>query len=128
MPLEILVIMVVVGVSGIAVLLHLTGRSEKRALTLSGVHEQWLRQYPDDQISEVALAQDCHSAIVITDQGPGLLWSFGADTVARHLHDFDVKDAKSGLTVQFAEYGTPRVSLTLTSTECSRWKSLMDQT
>ncbi len=126
MPLEILLGLVVGGIAGIALLLHLTGRSRLRLLTPETAQIQWLRHFPDDTVIDVTVAHDGHAALVRTETGAGLLWSFGADTVARHLLDFDRIDHPDGFEVQFHDFSTPRVLIHLDETECHHWRHLME--
>ncbi|KIC46518.1 hypothetical protein RA28_01640 [Ruegeria sp. ANG-S4] len=126
MPLEILLVLVVGGLAGITLLLHLTGRSRRRRMTPDEARSEWIRHFPDDEIIDVTLANDGHSALVRTGVGAGLLWSLGADTVARHLLDFDWIEHPVGFEVQFHEFGTPRAIIRLDETERRHWQHLMD--
>lgn len=126
MPLEILLVLVVGGIAGITLLLHLTGRSRQVVLTPETAQAQWLRHFPDDTVIDVTVAHNGSAALVRTETGAGLLWSFGADTVARHLLDFDRLDHPEGFEVQFHDFGTPRVILHLDDTERRHWRHLME--
>ncbi|WP_120632384.1 hypothetical protein [Ruegeria sp. EL01] len=126
MPLEILLVLVVVGITGITLLLHLTGKSAQRELTADIARDQWLRHAPDDAIIDVTVSHDRHSALIRTETGPGLLWSFGADTVARHLVDFDWIEHPDGFEVQFHDFATPGTIIRLDETECAHWRHLME--
>lgn len=128
MPLPLLLILVIGGISAITLLLHLLGKSRLAFLTAGDARNAWHRHFPDDDIQNVTVAQNGHAALVRTDQGPGLLWSFGADTVGRHLHDFDLIETPDHLRVIFHDFTAPRVSLHLTETERSRWQELMAPT
>ncbi|WP_170332417.1 hypothetical protein [Ruegeria arenilitoris] len=126
MPLEILLVLVVGGIAGITLLLHVTGRSRLRVLTKASAQKDWLRHFPDDDVIDVTISHDCHSALIRTNVGAGLLWSFGADTVARHLMDFDWLEHPKGLEVQFHEFGVPRVVIHLDESERRHWRHLME--
>ena len=126
MPLEILLVLVVGGIAGVTLLLHLTGRSRLHLLTPQTVPGQWLRHFPDDTVIDATLAHDGHAALVRTQAGAGLLWSFGADTVARYLEDFDWIETSEGIEVQFHDFSTPRATLHLDETERQHWQHLMD--
>ena len=126
MPLEILLVLVVGGIAGITLLLHATGKSRLRLLTPDTARSEWLRHAPEDHIIDVMIAQDGHAALIRTDAGKGLLWSFGADTVARHLLDFDWMDHPKGIEVQFHDFSTPRVILSLDDSERQHWRLMMD--
>ncbi len=126
MPLEILLVLVVGGIAGITLLLHATGKSRLRLLTPDSARSEWLRHAPDDQVIDVTIAHDGHAALIRTETGAGLLWSFGADTVARHLLDFDWLEHPKGLEVQFHDFSTPRVIVHLDEIERRHWQHLME--
>ncbi|MEX5599919.1 hypothetical protein [Pseudophaeobacter sp. C1-32P7] len=125
MPLEILLIMVIGGVSAVAAILHLSGRSEQTVLSVEDARAEWHRHFPDDVILQVLIAENGHAALVQTEGGTGLLWAFGADTVARHLIDFDVFETGTGLRLEFHDFGTPGVSLSLAPHERADWQQMM---
>lgn len=126
MPLEILLVLVVGGIAGITVMLHLTGKSRLRVLTPESARSEWLRHAPDDAVIDVTVSHDGHAALIRTDAGNGLLWSFGADTVARHLLDFDLLEHPQGFEVQFHEFGTPKAIIHLDELERRHWQHLME--
>ncbi len=128
MPLEILLVLVVGGITGITLMLHLTGRSRVRDLTPETAASEWLRHAPDDFIIDITIAHDKRTALIRTETGNGLLWSFGADTVARHLLDFDWINHSDGLEVQFHDFSTPKVLIHLDDFERPHWQNLMDPT
>lgn len=125
MPLEVLLILVVGGIVMIALLLHGLGRSRRTILTPEGARLAWHRHFPDDQVLGVTVAEDGHAAIVRTARGPGLLWSFGADTVARYLRDFAVQERPDCLRVIFHDFTAPHVTLRLNPAERPVWQKLM---
>lgn len=125
MPLEILLALVIGGIGTIATILHLTGRSAPAVLNCDAARRAWQRHFPADTIREVIPARNGHAALVLTSAGPGVIWAFGADTVARHLLDFSLHDVPDGLRLAFRDFGTPGVSLTLTDAERARWRQLM---
>ncbi len=126
MPLEILLVLVVGGIATITLLLHLSGRSQRRVLTRETALADWQRHFPDDVVIDVTVSHDAHAALVRTETGPGLLWSFGADTVARHLLDFDWIEQPVGFEFQFHDFTTPRVVIHLDEIERQHWQNLMD--
>lgn len=128
MPITILLVLVVGGITGIAVLLHLMGKSSPRLMDPEDARAAWHRHVPDDVIHQVILAENGQAALILTDQGPGLVWSFGIDTVARHLLDFDLIEDGNRLRVVFHDFTAPQAILHLTDTERQRWQSLMDPT
>ncbi|WP_170333299.1 hypothetical protein [Ruegeria arenilitoris] len=126
MPLEILLVLVVGGIVGVTVMLHLTGLSKMRELTPETARSEWLRHAPDDEIIDITIAHNKHAALIRTETGNGLLWSFGADTVARHLLDFDWLDHPDGFEIQFHDFGTPKAIIRLDEFERPHWELLMD--
>lgn len=125
MPLEILLILVVVGIAAIAALLHLTGRSKQRNMNSDDARAQWQRHFPDDRILDITLGHDGHAAIVETDRGPGLLWAMGTDTVGRRLQEFDLAEEASGLRIVFHDFSAPKVTLKLNKDETRLWQDLI---
>lgn len=125
MPLNVLLILVVGGISLIALLLHLLGKSRQITLSLEDARTALHRHFPDDQIVDLMVASDGHAALVQTDQGPGLLWSFGADTVARHLRDYDLLNEPHHIRVIFHDFSAPSATLHLTDAERPTWQKLM---
>jgi hypothetical protein len=125
MPLNVLLILVVGGISLIALLLHVLGKSRRITLSREDARAAWHRHFPDDQILDVTVASDGHAALVQTGQGPGLLWSFGADTVARHLRDYDLLDQPDHVKVIFHDFSAPSAILHLTKAERAAWQKMM---
>lgn len=128
MPLELLLILVIGGIAAIAVLLHLSGRSQERLLDDAEARRAWHRQFPESRIAEQIVAQSGHAALIRdTDASAplGLVWSFGADTVARTLQDVTLHQTPNGLSIRFADYSAPHVRLQLTATETQRWQQII---
>ena len=125
MPLEILLGLVVAGIAGIALLTMALGLAARRSLSQESARAEWLRHFPDDAVQSVWVAQDGHSALILTEAGPGLLWPMGADTVGRRLIDFDMIDTPTGLDITFHDFTAPRARLRLGEDERLVWKSLM---
>lgn len=128
MPLEILLILVVGGIAVIALLLHLTGRSTPKVMTEAQARQAWLRQFPESPIANLTLAKDGHAALIQLedDTAPlGLVWSFGADTVARFLENIALNDAKQGLRLGLTDFSAPQVHLHLNRSEVDLWQRLI---
>ena len=63
MPLELLLVLVIGGIAGIAVLLHVLGFS--RSLTFedeAAARAAWLRAFPDDTVTGVTLSESQSAA------------------------------------------------------------------
>ncbi len=125
MSLNILLMLVIGGIVVIALLLHLLGKSRLTVLSEEDARSAWHRHFPDDEILGLIVAGDGHAALVQTGQGPGLLWSFGADTVARHLRDFDLLEEPDHLKVIFHDFTAPSATLHLSETERPVWQRKM---
>ena len=125
MPLEILLALVAGGISLTALILHLTGRSARTIMSADEARSAWLRQFPEDNVGQVLTAQDGHAALLQTSQGMGLVWAFGADTVARPLQGSDLTETPNGLRVRFPEFSARSTRLTLSETERVDWRLLM---
>lgn len=123
MPLPVLLALVVGGIAVIGLLLHLTGQS--RRFVIDGeatARREWLRHYPEDRVATVLVAGNGRAALVDTDRGPGLLWAFGADTVAERLAAPQVADRPDGLRLVLNRFSAPAVHLTLTPAERALWR------
>ncbi|MBL4767953.1 MAG: hypothetical protein JKY94_09610 [Rhodobacteraceae bacterium] len=128
MPLAILLILVAGGISGLAVLLHILGKSKPVILTNDSARAAWLRLFPDEPVTDVTVANTGHAALIRTTNGPGLVWSFGVDTVARPLTDVKITETKKRLKIQFGDFTAPKAVVTLNETERADWRQKMAQT
>lgn len=128
MPLLMLLLMVVGGIGGVALLLHILGKSTRLVLTHDGARTAWLRLFPDDTVTDITLSRDGHAALICTNQGPGLVWSFGQDTVARYLNNVTVTETKKRLKIRFSDFTAPKASLVLTEPERAAWRQKMAHT
>ncbi|MFS4582043.1 hypothetical protein [Phaeobacter sp. C3_T13_0] len=122
MPLEILVTMVLVGIVFIAILLHCTGRSAAVSMTRETAAKAWSRHDPDTQIRNALPNAIGHAALVDTNKGLGLVWCFGADTIARPLAGCRLADHPKGLLVRFVDFAAPSVLLHLSEEEKTSWR------
>lgn len=128
MPLSVLLPLVVAGIGGIVLLLHLAGRSARLVLAPDVAIAAWNRHYPEDPALEAAPSADGAAALVVTETGTGLVWAMGADSTARPLRDFDVTETGRGLTVRFHDFTAPRVAVALDERQRRHWQNLMDTT
>ncbi|MEQ8988062.1 MAG: hypothetical protein RID15_10025 [Marinovum algicola] len=128
MPLQILLPMVVIGIAGIVVLLHVLGRSElARFEDEDAARQAWLREYPDTPPTRVILSHDNHAALVETEYGAGVVWPMGMDTTARLLRGAAICRTKDGLLVDLPDFAAPRVRLRLNDDEADLWPALMNR-
>ena len=124
MPLDILVILVVVGISGVVLLTWWLGWSKPALLSSTEVAKtEFLRDYSGLEIGDVVLAADGTAALLrLSDHATGLIFSFGDRFVARQLTaqtvraiDVQAGPAETAVTLKLADFSAPSVSLTFTS-------------
>ena len=125
MPLHILLILVIGGISGIAVVLHLLGLSKCAPLDDRAARQGWKRHFPEDIIHALTPNATQTAALVQTDHGPGIVWRLGADTVARRITGAKITPATTGLRLSFPDFGAPKVDLPLTQSERTHWQSAL---
>lgn len=125
MPLELLVALVLGGIAAIALLLHLSGRSEPLRFDEDAARAHWLRHFPGDRITALRIARSQRAVLVETPRGPGLMWAFGADSVARRLEAPRIETVSGGLRVRFADWSAPAVRLALSPEEIEDWPQRM---
>ena len=128
MPLSILGPMVVIGIAGIAILLHLLGLS--RTVTLAddtAARAAWDDEFGnEDPARAVTLAHDGHAALIETAMGrPGIVFAMGADTAARYLDGARVTPIADGLRIDLPDFTAPHIKLHLDAGEAARWPDLI---
>ena len=129
MPLSILLPMVIVGITGIVVLLHLLGLSRMaRFEDEAAARAAWLREFPEDMPERITLCHNRSAALIGLRQGNGVVWPMGADTTARPLTGAQITRAEGGLTIVLPDYTAPRIHLTLDRQEIAAWSQLIKGT
>ncbi len=129
MPLNILVPMVVLGIAGIALLLHVLGLSRRKLFgDVAEARAAWLDEFPEDVPTRVVLSHDHRAALVDTEKGHGIVWPMGADSTARYLDGATVACTTTGLRIDLPDYTAPRIDLALDAEEVARWPALMETT
>ncbi|SHI96909.1 hypothetical protein SAMN05444000_10470 [Shimia gijangensis] len=127
MPLHILGPMVVIGIIGIAVLLHLMGRTAPRTLTNeTDALAAWKRAFPNSVPVSALLSNDRKAALVTTHNNTGLVWCFGDDTVARGIKRAAVRETSKGLSFDMPDFAAPHVDVVLREPNLSTWKTLVN--
>ena len=128
MPLPVLLALVVLGVGGIAVALHLLGLSAPRRLDEAGARAAWLREFPGDTVTAATVCADGSAALIAAHSGPGVVWTMGADTTARPLHGARSTAQGNGLTLHLPDFTAPRLQLRLTPQEADLWTRTLKDT
>ncbi len=127
MPLSVLIPVVVIGIAGIAVILHLLGLTAPRRLTdRAEALAAWAREFPELPAAEARLSADQRAALILLPNGEaGIVWCFGADTVARPLAGSELRETETGFVIRLRDVGAPRVTVTLAAEERPRWKETL---
>lgn len=124
MPLGLLLGLVVGGIAGVALLLHLLGLS--RSYILMGeadARHHWARFFPEDEVMTVRVASNGKAALILTQSGTGLVRSFGADVVAHPVAR--VETAAKGLKFSFDDFGAPADIVVLRTDEVPQWQAVL---
>jgi hypothetical protein len=118
LPLDILVILVVIGISSVVLLTWALGwaRPVKLKSPDEG-KEQFLQDHPECSVEEVYLATDGLTALLgLSDAKAGLVFSFGDKFVTRRLSADMVRtievaeqDAETSVTLRLADFTTPTI-------------------
>ncbi|MEL7092611.1 MAG: hypothetical protein AAFN94_12835 [Pseudomonadota bacterium] len=129
MPLEILLVLVIGGIAGIALALHLLGMTGAPTLTIVQAQAAWLREFPDSVIHDVTLSPDGRAAGITDDTGRGLVWQMGADTCARRLNGGEKIESRGNrMVLRLGDYAAPRLALTLPPEDRDRWTRWIKET
>ena len=129
MPLGILVPLVIAGIAGIAVLLHILGLSRPATLeSEDAARTAWLDEFPDDPALRIVLSHDHTAALIETGDGHGIVWPMGADTTARYLTGARIDRTAKGLRIDLPDYSAPRIHLSLDPDEAAAWQDALKET
>ncbi|MCT4608341.1 MAG: hypothetical protein N4A70_03960 [Pelagimonas sp.] len=128
MPLHILIALVVIGISGVALLTHLLGMSQPHRFDSDrDARDAWLREFPEIDIRSVSRCQSGTAALIDTVQGPGLVWPMGQDTTARLITGASYTASGDRLTLHLPDYAAPKVQLRLTQDEIRSWTQTISE-
>lgn len=130
MPLPILGALVVLGIGGLVLLVHMLGGSKKRLYEDEAAAAADLKQdYPQAQIRQTMLADDRKSALFTLSDGVGFAARFGQGRLTRVLHANDLKrveEGPDGLTIHLADYTAPRLLVRISSAQARAvWKAYL---
>lgn len=117
MPLPILGALVVFGIGGIVLLVHLLRMSKRLVLRdEADARAVFAHDYPDARIGDVLLTDDGDGALFSTSDGPAVATAFGDGWFTRALRSGDVKEVretKARLHVRLDDFGAPSISLAI---------------
>ncbi len=127
MPLSVLIPVVVIGIAGIAVILHLLGLTAPRRIADEAeALAAWAREFPEAPAIDARISADQRAALIELCNGEtGLVWCIGADTVARPLAGADVIETETGLDFYLQDMAAPHVSVALSPQDRPRWKEFI---
>ena len=128
MPLHILGPMVVIGIAGIVVILHLLGLSRTRRFDSEAeARAAWEREMDDAAVTRVILCHNHAAALIETEQGPGVVWPMGADSTARYLSGARIDRTADGIVIRLPDFTAPRIRLRLDPDEAALWLTELEQ-
>ena len=113
MPLEILAVMVVAGLSLVICAVHFSGMSRPARIAGSeAARARFLVDYPGEQTGEIAISEDGGAAFIALAGGrTGLVHAIGARYVTRILEPAAVKavkcDGNGGLALRLKDFTLP---------------------
>ena len=127
MPLSILLPLVVGGIAGIVVLLHILGLSRQAVISdADAAMAAWDDEFSTDPARATTLCRDGHAALIAAASGRhGIVFSIGADTTARYLDGAAVAQTRRGLRIDLPDFTAPHIHLTLDADEATRWPVLI---
>ena len=128
MPLSVLLILVVGGIAGIALLLHLLGYSRRARLSdAKAAGALWADRYPGAPLIDVTLTEDRTAALIRSQAGPGVIWAFGSDFVVRDLtlDHFTLRENADRVVIHTDDGTAPHIALTLTKAERPTWYAVL---
>ncbi|MGB0507950.1 MAG: hypothetical protein ACPGGK_17320 [Pikeienuella sp.] len=113
MPLPLLLFLVVGGIGGVVLFVHLLGWSAPRQFEdEAAAIKAFAIDYPDAEITSVQLSDDHLNAIFITHAGIGLIASMGAGFMARMIGMGDIENVdntQAGLIISLADFTAPKL-------------------
>ena len=117
MPLPLLGALVVFGIGGLVLLIHLFGWTRRPAFADTDEAAQaLLTDYPHAAIKSAELADDGRSALFVLPNAIGYAAPFGDGRLTRVIEAGDLKSvdaAGDGLTLRLTDYTAPRLSISM---------------
>lgn len=128
MPLHILIVLVVGGIAGIALLTWMFGLSRPlRFEDADAARAAWLRDWPEDDVTGVHLAPDGTAALIEAKNGPGVVFAMGADSAAHRLAGAEIRETPGGLRILFHDFAAPRLDVALDPAARARWQQILSE-
>ncbi|MGR3634839.1 MAG: hypothetical protein ACU0BK_02820 [Shimia sp.] len=127
MSLQVLLVLVVGGIAGIAAILHLMGLTAPyRFSDGQDAVAAWEREVPERPATNVHLSSDSRASLIAFEGGTGIVWSFGDDTVARILEGARPLETKTGLRFDFPDFGSAALNVRLNDSDRDIWLKALE--
>ncbi len=128
MPLPILGALVVLGIGGLVLLVHLLGGTKRpRYEDEAAAAAAFTSDYPHAQIRRTMLADDRQAALFQLAEGVGFAAPFGEGRLTRLLGPDDVSgvdEGPMGLTIRLTDYTAPRLTVRMANADDrAAWKA-----
>lgn len=132
MPLPILGALVVLGIGGLVLLVHILGGSKRLSFAdEAAAAEAFAADYPNSRMRRTVLADDRRAALFELGEGVGFAAPFGEGRLTRVLGPGEVSgvdEGPNGLTIRLTDYTAPRLTVQMANAEARTvWKArIMD--
>ena len=122
-PLPMLLVLVLVGMSLIVGLTHLLGGSVGVQLTEAAIRSRLAHDLPDSTVTDIALSSDRRSALVELEDGTvAAVLVLGDALVSRRLPARpQLTETAAGLRLRLRDPGCPSITLALPTSAHQRW-------
>lgn len=127
MPLWLMGIVVVVGLTAIWLVMRLYGFDRPLSLTPETAGEEFMNDNSGLVPEEILLASSGQSALIRAGGDLHVLWVMGQDVATRKLARARVTDAPEGLTLRLPDFTAPRLTLRLTDEEKRAWRPMIEE-
>ena len=133
MPLPILGALVVLGIGGLVLLIHLLGWSKRpQYVDEAAAAAALITDYPHAKIQQMRLADDRRAALFLLSTGVGFAAPFGEGRLTRVLNAEDIRrvdEGRDGLTIRLTDYTAPKLEVMIADAEARQvWaKRLMSE-
>lgn len=128
-PMHIMLPIVVLGITAVVFLVHMTGGTVTRHINdLADAQAIWAGDHPDDVLDEARVDDLGHAALVrLNDGRRGVIWAFGDDAVVRHLDGPpEVVDQPDGLLLHLHDFTAPAIRVVLANeNERAAWRTVL---
>ncbi|MZR13571.1 hypothetical protein GQE99_11145 [Maritimibacter sp. DP07] len=126
MPLWLLGIIVVVGLTAIWVFMRLYGFDKSLKLTHEMAGQEFTTDNPGLVAEDIVLARSGQAALIRAAGDTYVLWVMGQDVATHNLARARVTEAPEGVTLRLPDFAAPKVTIHLTDDEKRTWLPLIE--